>query len=361
VFGFTQLRAWQVSILLGALAAFVGILKYGVGVFPSWIYMYDLSVNWFDPSQSPLLTPPADYLKSNFVAAWLAGLLGFNTVAAHFAFHIFAVVVAIMLPFFMPKVRSSIYSSRLMFIAVAGGGIMPILLLWANGYDAVTVIGIGFAATCLKSYWGALGWFIAALNHPSLGFVAFVAWALILLWDSRSLVRAATSGVGLISGILLNEVLMNTCGGSTSRIDWFVERSFDEFVRNFFSSMPLVLFGSLGVLWLVLLRPEVLKVRMVRILVVEAVTMSIVLPWISLDSSRTVSICLFGALLLVVTTLPERVEGSVIGSTWQTLGVAAVIVPVPTVWSGALLYGGWESFFGLDTSLLPPDGYSVSN
>jgi len=24
-----------------------------------------------------------------------------------------------------------------------------------------------------------------------------------------------------------------------------------------------------------------------------------------------------------------------------------------------VLYGGWESFFGLDTALLPPEGYAV--
>ena len=39
----TRLRPWQISLLLGLLAALVGLVKYGIGVFPSWIYMYDLS------------------------------------------------------------------------------------------------------------------------------------------------------------------------------------------------------------------------------------------------------------------------------------------------------------------------------
>ena len=29
------------------------------------------------------------------------------------------------------------------------------------------------------------------------------------------------------------------------------------------------------------------------------------------------------------------------------------------IWVGALVYGGWEGFFELDTALLPPEGYTV--
>lgn len=354
-----RLRPWQISLLLGFLAALVGLVKYGIGVFPDWIYFYDLSANWSDPSQSPLMVPPADYLQSNFVAAWLAGLLGFTTVVSHFAFHVVLAIFAIVLPFFMPVVRASVTRSQLMFIAIAGGATLPVLLLWVNGYDAVTVIGLVFAALCRNKYLAGVGWFLATLNHPSVGIVALVAWALVSWWSNRSVLRVAVAGVGVFVGGWLNGFLMDAWGGSTSRLDWFMQRPFDEYVQGFFTSMPLLFFSSLGVLWFVLLRPRVFRLGIVRILITEAVLLSLLLPWITLDTSRTVALALFSAALCVVAALPELVDEDVVSSAWRNTGLVAAIVPVPVIWSGALLYGGWESFFRLDTALLPPEGYAV--
>ena len=57
--------------------------------------------------------------------------------------------------------------------------------------------------------------------------------------------------------------------------------------------------------------------------------------------------------------LPDLLEEEVVLGAWRNTSLVAVIVPVPVIWSGALLYGGWESFFDLDTALLPPEGYLV--
>ena len=355
----TRLRPWQSSLLLGLLVALIGLVKYGIGVFPSWIYMYDLSVNWSDPALSPLMVAPADYLQSNFVAAWVAGALGFTTVVSHFTFHVVIAIFAIVLPFLMPAVRSSVARSRLMFIAIAGGATLPVLLLWANGYDAVTLIGLGFAALCRNKYLAVLGWFIATLNHPSIGILALVLWAVVSWWSQRSVVRIAVAALGVALGGALNGYLMDAWGGSTSRLDWFSEQPFDEYVQGFFSSMPLLFFSSLGVLWFVLLRPRVVRLPLVRILIAEAVLLSLLLPWITLDTSRTVAIALFAAMLCVVVALPDLLEERDVDSAWRYTSLVAVIVPVPVIWTGALLYGGWESFFELDTALLPPEGYVV--
>ena len=354
-----RLRPWQISLLLGLLAALVGLVKYGIGVFPSWIYMYDLSVNWTDPSLSPLMVAPADYLQSNFVAAWVAGALGLTTVVSHFTFHVLLAIFAIALPFLMPVVRSSIARSRLMFIAIAGGATLPVLLLWVNGYDAVTVIGLGFAALCRNKYLAGLGWFIATLNHPSMGILALVVWAGVSWWSERSVVRVAIAAVAVGLGGFINGFLMDAWGGSTSRLDWFSQREFDEYVQGFFSSMPLLFFSSLGVLWFVLLRPRVFRLGLVRILIAEAVLLSLLLPWITFDTSRTVALALFAAVMCVVAALPDLLEESDVASVWRNTGLVAAIIPVPVIWSGALLYGGWESFFELDTALLPPEGYAV--
>ena len=354
-----RLHPWQISLLLGLLAALVGLVKYGIGVFPSWIYMFELSVNWTDPSLSPLMVAPADYLKSNFVAAWIAGALGFTTFVSHFAFHVVLAIFAIVLPFFMPVVRESVGRSRLMFIAIAGGATLPVLLLWVNGYDAVTLIGLGFAALCRNKYLAGLGWFIATLNHPSVGIVALLAWAIVSWWSNRSVVRIVVAGVGVGLGGFLNGYLMDAWGGSTSRLDWFSERSFDEYVQGFFFSMPLLFCSSRGVLWFVLLRPRIVRLGLVRILIAEAVLPSLLLPWITLDTSRTVALALFAAMLCVVAALPDLLEEEVVMGAWRNTSLVAVIVPVPVIWSGALLYGGWESFLDLDTALLPPEGYLV--
>lgn len=355
----TRLRPWQSSILLGFLVALIGLVKYGIGVFPAWVYLYDLSVNWSDPSLAPLMIAPADYLQTNFVAAWVAGALGFTTVASHFTFHLVLAIFAIVLPFLMPVVRESVARGKLLFIAIAGGATLPVLLLWSNGYDAVTLIGLGFAALCRNKYLAGLGWFIASLNHPSIGIVALAIWAVVSWWSQRSVVRIASAVIGVGVGGFLNGYLMNLWGGSTSRLDWFSEQPFDDYVQGFFSSMPLLFFSSLGVFWFVLLRPHVMKLPLVRILIAEAVLLSLLFPWFILDTSRTVALVLFAAVLCVVVALPDLLEQADVDSVWRSTSLIAVIVPVPVIWFGALVYGGWEGFFGLDTALLPPEGYTV--
>jgi hypothetical protein len=358
---FSQLKPWQVSVLLGFLVALIGVVKYGVGVFPAWVFLFDLSVNWSDPSQASLLEPPADYLLSNFVAAWIAGALGLTTPGPHFAFFVILAVFAVVLPFLMPVIRQSVARSRLLFIAIAGGATLPVLLLWANGYDSVTVIGLSLAALCRNKYFAALGWFVATLNHPSIGVVALIAWSVVALWAHRSVLRVAIAGSAVVLAGILNGMLMDVWGGSTSRLDWFREQTFEEYVQGFFSSMPLVILSSLGVLWFVLLRPTIAKVGVVKILITEAIVLSLALPWITFDTSRTVALSLLAAMLAVVVMLPDLVEDRVVTSAWRNIGLVAAVIPVPVIWSGELIYAGWESFFQIDDALQFPDWYPVGN
>ena len=83
-----SLKTWQIAGLLGALAALVVVVKYGVGVFPSWVYLYDIDRNWQDPSLAPLMAPPADYLQPNFALAWIAGVLDLLSASSYFIFHL---------------------------------------------------------------------------------------------------------------------------------------------------------------------------------------------------------------------------------------------------------------------------------
>jgi hypothetical protein len=226
------------------------------------------------------------------------------------------------------------------------------------------VIGLGFAALCRNKYLAVLGWFIATLNHPSIGMLALIVWSLLVLWNHLKSMRLGfyrigLAGIAVALGGLLNGVLMDAWGGSTSRLDWFTEQTFDKYVQSFFASMPLLIFSALGVLWFVLLRPSVFRLGIVRILMVEAVVLSLVLPWITFDTSRTVAISLFAGVLYVVSLLPELLEENQLDSLWRHNSIVAAIVPAPVIWSGVIVYGGWESFFNLDNALLPPDGYVV--
>lgn len=357
----SRLKPWQVSVLLGFLVALIGVVKYGVGAFPAWVYLFDLSVNWSDPSQALLLEPPADYLLSNFVAAWVAGALGLTTPGPHFAFFVILAVIAIVFPFLMPVIRQSVARSRLLFMAIAGGAILPVLLLWANGYDSVTVIGLSFAALCRNKYLAAIGWFVATLNHTSIGVVSVIAWGVVSLWAHRSPIRVALAGVAVLVAGVLNGMLMDAWGGSTSRLDWFREQTLEDYIQGFFSSMPLVFLGSLGVLWFVLLRPRIFQLGVVKVLITEAIVLSLLLPWITFDTSRTVALSLLAAVLAVVVLLPDLVEDRVINSAWRNIGLVAAVMPMPVIWTGELLYGGWEGFFTIDDSLQFPDWYPVSN
>jgi len=358
IHAFTRLAPWKISLLLGALVAGIAVAKYGVGTYPDWIYPYDLAANWQDPSQSTLLTPPADYLKSNFVAAWLAGFLGLLSATEYFIFHLALALIAIMLPFWMPATLRSPGLSRTLFIVVCGGPVVAFLLLWVNGYDAVTVIGLVIAALSRNPFFGSVGWLLAALNHTSIGIVALVVWIpIVVISDSRgrALSRSALALGGVAIGIGLNSLLMNAWGGSTSRLSWFTERGFSEFVDAYWSSMPIVIFSGLGIAWLLFLLPEIRSTAVGRILLIEALGLSLILPIVSLDATRTVGLGILAALLTAVVALQPEIER--IGKPMRILALAAAIIPIPIVWSGKLLAIGWGSFLQLDQALQPPDGY----
>ena len=121
-----RLRPWQIALLLGFLTVLVGLVKYGIGVFPVWIYMHDLSVNWAGPSLSPLTVAPADNLQSNFVAEWLVGLFGFTPVVSHFTFHVVLAIFVIALPNLL-RGDPTVYAWRNHGVV---GAVAPIRIVW---------------------------------------------------------------------------------------------------------------------------------------------------------------------------------------------------------------------------------------
>lgn len=357
-----SLKAWQIAALLGALAALVVVVKYGVSTFPSWVYLYDIGRNWRDPSLAPLMSPPADYLQPNFALAWIAGVLNLLSASSYFIFHLLIALVAVMLPFWMSGVRNQPAAARLVFILVAGGPVAAMLVMWANGYDALTVIGMTIGALARRPWIAALGWLLAAFNHPLIGALGFAAWAVIVLirpnevqrwW--RIVLAAVTVGFGWWA----NERIMEMWGGYTSRSEWRELVGLGGFWDLLWPAMPLVLFGSVGVAWLILLHPRARQQWWIRVMIVQAIVVPIAISGLTLDSTRVSALVLYAPLLLVVTAVAKEFGEEVSGDMWRWWAVAAVIIPVPLVFSGELYHVGWTGFAELDSSLKPPDGYEL--
>ena len=356
------LKPWQISGLLGALAALVVVVKYGVGAFPSWAYLYDVGRNWQDPSIAPLMTPPADYLQPNFALAWIAGVLDLLSASSYFIFHLFFALLAVMLPFWMTDVRNQPTAARLVFILIAGGPVAAMLVMWANGYDALTVIGMTIGALAHRSWIAALGWLLAAFNHPHIGVLGFAAWALVVLVRPSQIQRWWRIALGAVAvglGWVINERIMQAWGGYTSRSEWPELVGMGGFWDLLWPAMPFVLFGSVGLAWLIFLHPQARQRFWVRVVILEAIVAPIVISGITLDSTRVSALVLFAPLLLAVTTISKELEDEVGADMWRWWAIAAVIIPVPLVFSGELYHLGWSGFAELDSSLIPPSGYEL--
>lgn len=356
------MRPWQVAALLGALAALIAVVKYGVGTFPSWVYLYDIGRNWSDPSQAPLMTPPVDYLQSNFLLAWLAGALGFLSAATFFAFHLLFALVAIMVAFWMPVVRRQDSTTRLIFIAVVGGPIAALMVMWANGYDALTVIGLVIGSLSRRP-WGAFaGWFLAVLNHPIVGLLGLAAWAVVVILQPSAVARWWRLGVSAFAaglGWFVNEAIMRSWGGYTTRAEWRELTGVGDFWDLLWPSMPSVVFGAVGVAWLFFLHPMAVRQWWIRLVIVELIVGSILLSGVSLDATRIAALVLLAPVLTAVVHLAQVLGAEKTSDMWTWWAVAGVIVPIPLVFTGEVLYAGWGSFGTLDSALLPPDGYDL--
>ena len=355
-----SLKTWQIAGLLGALAALVVIVKYGVSVFPSWVYLYDIALNWQDPSGAPTMVPPADYLQPNFSLAWIAGLFGFLTPSSFFVFHLLVTLVAVMLPFWMPRVRSQGRTARLVFILIVGSPVAAILVMWSNGYDALSVIGLTIGALAGRPWISALGWLLVSFNHPQIGFLGFVGWAVVVLVRPMEIQRWWRLGLGALAvgtGWLTNELLMQAWGGYTSRSEWPELVGMGGYWGNLWPAMPIVLFGSAGIVWLILLHPQVRNRLWAQVVMVQAIATPVIISGFTLDATRVSGLILFAPLLAAVTAVASELDDDSCASMWRWWAMAAVIIPVPLVFSGALYHVGWTGFAELDSSLIPPDWY----
>lgn len=356
-------RRWP-SLALGALAVGICIVKYGVGVFPSWVYLFDIARNWTNPGAAPLMTPPADYLLTNFPAAWLAGAFGMSTPWLYFWFSLVLAVAALLLPFALSSIRRSVVGPRILLMFVVAGPTSLVLLGWVGGYDAITVIGLGIAALSRHRVLAASGWLLVALNHPPLGLFALVFW-LPIMWVTsnhnvpKRLVTSGIAAVGVSLGWLANTWITSAWGGATSRLEWLHGVGWSEFISTYLSGLPYVVFGAMGAFWMVLLAPSFRVLTATRVLVVEAVVAALLLPLVSLDASRVVALTLYAATLCWIRAVAARPDPEPAMTSWRWYALGCIIIPAPLLWEGHLIYPGWGSVLHLNDTLTPPAGWTL--
>lgn len=337
------------SAILGLLVAFIGVVKYGIDIFPGWINLFTVSQNLSDPRISPILAGEQDYILSSSTSAVFLGLIPGSNQFVFITGSVLFTFFALLLPFFAPRISYSKNTSRLLFIFMAGGALLPLLLTWIGSYDPVTVIGITLALGFRHRLICLSGWIIAGFNHSPLGVISLIAvgviyWSISQENSMESRIKPMLLGsIGLFIGFLLNAGLMSYWGGVTSR--WELYRNYDLsfYVNNSIASMPILIFSALGVGWLVLLRPSLLKHTATKSLLTLGAIAPVLASLTTLDQSRVTAVALFAPIFAFVICSQQIISPLEFRRVWKNLALAAALVPIPLYHMGSLEQNGWQS------------------
>jgi len=338
------------SSTLAIILLFATTLRYGIGVYPNLDRMLDLAVNW----QSPI-SPRwrEDFWVSSPVSAWIAGVLGLNEPRWFLCFHAALALVALSLPFALPRLRRQPRQAQLVLLVFAAGPVGAILFTWFGSYDAVSVLAIVIAILTRTELLRLLGWFLLAFNHNALGLAALLlSVPLIVATTSRAnrtagfrLVALATCGV--LGGFMANTLLMRAWGAETSRLDFFHRVGFETFVHTALMQAPLIAFSAIGVGWLILMDRRIRSRVDTRIMLGLAVIATVVIPVITLDQSRVLGLALLAPMLIWAITAAEHYPAATLQGLWRTWRLPALLVPVVLVWYQGFIAVGWTWFLGL--------------
>ncbi len=339
----------RAALLLGLLLAGLGVAKYGLTMWAGWPNLYEVAENWQDPTAGPLVQPPQDYILANAVPSLLLGIVGLTDQTVYVSAQVLLAIVAIVLPFTMPAARDSLATSRVMFVMLAGGPVLALLLTWIGGYDTLCVIGATIAVLARRAPVSALGWLLFALGHSTIAVVAFVLSSALLLLglnvgDRRAAwVRMLWGLAGLAVGYVSITLLTSSWGGVTSRWEAYRLYSVDYYVNALIAGMPMIIFSALGVGWIVLLDRSVRRSRAAVLVLGFSLILSLVLPVLALDQTRTIALVTFPLVVAWAASVPRLYSGDIASRLWSRYAIAAAIVPVIIVGGGQWMASGWQS------------------
>jgi hypothetical protein len=80
------------------------------------------------------------------------------------------------------------------------------------------------------------------------------------------------------------------------------------------------------------------------VLLIEAVVAALVLPLVAVDETRIAALALLPAVLAFTVRMDRFCTTEDLQQIWHRLWFIALVVPIPIVWEGVLLYVGWGGF-----------------
>lgn len=115
------------------------------------------------------------------------------------------------------------------------------------------------------------------------------------------------------------------------------------YLNSTIAAMPILLFTSFGVGWLVLLQPSWIKLPETKVVISLGFGLSLALSLVALDQTRVIAICLFAPIFAYTAYSPRVLNLITSHSTWRRYAVASAIVPVPLFLGGAIDQTSWQT------------------
>ena len=330
------------AVLVGMLAIAVGLIKYGISLYSGWGNLFEVTRNFTGPN----LDPSQDFVLPNAGFAAFLGWVGVQSTQLWISIHVCVVIVALIAPFLMPRIRRQASLLRVVFVVIVGGPVLPVLLEWVGSYDSLTVLGLVLAALGQRHIVRIIGWTLVGVGHVELGFVAAALLIAYKFVNAPREDRIRQSGVDILVAAgpllvmsVLTSALVASWGGASSRIDLALANPIDN-AYKFALVMPAMLFSVLGVLWIILLRRSEIRRRRTWSLVLIVVAISLTLPFFFHDHTRVLGILSFPLTLAWIIDQSNRQASQI----WSRFAVAAVIIPIPVFVMGSVMFGGIINF-----------------
>jgi hypothetical protein len=333
--------------LCGYAAAVLGLslLKYGVGLFPSWRYMQALAQHWRHPVTAPLFANWRSwYLLDSPTSAAFAGMLHLTSAREYLASHLFLACAAIVVPFCLRAVRRSPELRLGVALLLVGGTVPPLLLSWIGSYDPVSIGSAAIAALASNPVVRALAWMVFAFNNAGEAGIALVIFAIVLWVDSGEAAapRIVSSGGGAIAGYVAIRVLTKAWGGGESQVAMMKFYGFHQYLLSY-EYLLLVVLSTLGVGWLFLANRDVRHLPAARALFVLALLAAIGMPLLALDTSRTIATTLWAPTLVTAAIVLDRLGAERARAVLARMSPVALVLVIVMAWNTHLVYAGWRT------------------
>jgi hypothetical protein len=349
-------RSYLSSLLLGGLILAIGLSKYGLTMWSGWRILQQAAVNWQAPKLGSLAQPPQDGVLANSGVSRLAGIMGITSTPSYVTLMVILAFLAVSIPFLMPKVLASVNLQKVIFVVLAGGPVLSLTFMTIGSYDVLIVIAAAVAVLARSRWISALGWAVLAFQHTTIGALALLVWGVFEYsrftdfkkW--RQLIWLPV--LGLTIGIMANTLMVASIGGVTSRLELFRMYPFSFYVHSMVAGMPMILFGVLGIVWIVALDSRVRRLRETKVLLIAGLACAFLLPLIAQDQSRIPILVLYPTVLAWCMSLTHGNDGEILAKRiWNRYAIAAAIVPVVMVYWGIFIQTGWSSLLSFRGTL----------